>query len=97
MTDVLNIENDRRENQRRSSDDPSITKFIGIAVVVVGLVTTIFTAGYNWKSVTEIKEQQDQFVRKDVQQEQYRALNEKVEAVIHQLDNVQSELRSQRK
>lgn len=94
---------DERQHRRRSSDQPSLSKHLGLAVVAIAIVTSIFTAGYNWRSVTEIEKSQGDFVRKDVQAEQVRVqgeqmqrLNDRLLEVLKQLDDMRVEQRAAR-
>lgn len=88
---------DRRNHRRRSSDQPAPAKTFGLAVVVVGLVGSIFTAGYNWRSVSNIEAAQGDYVRKDVQSEQMKNLQDQVSSLRALVEEVRSELRAQRR
>lgn len=88
---------DERQHRRRSSDQPSLTKNLGLAVIAIAIVTSIFTAGYNWRSVTDIQANQEQFVRKDVHSEQMQRMNDRLLEVIKQLEDMRGEQRAARR
>jgi hypothetical protein len=89
-------DDDRRNQRRRSSDQPSPVKNIGISVTVISLVGSIFAAGYNWRSVDILERTQDQFVRKDVQGQQIQNVNDRLNDVSRQLEEIRQELRQRR-
>lgn len=90
----------RRHETRRREDHappPSIAKQIGIALAVLSLGGSVFTAGYNWRSVAILEVNQEQFVRKDVQQEQLRNINDRLYEISKQLEQVRGELEVRRR
>lgn len=91
----------RRTFRRRSSDQPAPAKTFGLAIAVIGLVGSIFTAGYNWRSVSIVEGKQETFekdyVRKDVQQYQLENMNNRLYEISKQLEELRGELRSQRR
>lgn len=97
ITDRDDEQDDRRALRRRSTDQPSLAKTFGLAVVTIGLVGSIFTAGYNWRSVAIIEANQDQFVRKDVQGEQLNNVNTRLNELVRQLEEMRQEMRAQRR
>lgn len=84
---------DERAFTRRRSDQPSLTKNLGLVTVAIAIVGSIFTAGYNWRSVAIVEANQDQFVRKDVQAEQMQRVNDRLLEVIKQLEDFRAEAR----
>ena len=86
---------DRREYRRRSSDQPSFVKNLGVTIVSISIVGTIFTAGYNWRSVTLLWETQqtneERFVHKDVAKEQYDSLVARLAELSRQLEEIRQE------
>lgn len=90
-------DDDERHHRRRSSDQPSIGKNLGLVVVAIAIVTSIFTAGYNWRSVTIVEANQGDFVRKDVQEAQMQRVNDRLLEVIKQLEDMRSEQRAARR
>ncbi len=91
-----NDEQDQRQLRRRSSDHPSPAKNLGIAVIALTLVCSVFTAGYNWRSVAIVESNQEQFVRKDVQAEQFQLINYRMLEMVKQLEEMRAELRAAR-
>lgn len=97
MTMGLDVaEDDRRNQRRRSTDQPSPLKNIGIAVTVISLVGSVFTAGYNWRSVTVLEEDRTNYVRKDVQGQQIQNVNDRLNDMSRQLEEIRQELRQRR-
>lgn len=74
-----------------------ISKSIGIALAVVSLVGSVFVAGYNWRSVSIVEANQEQFVRKDVQQEQLHNITDRLLEISKQLEQVRNELEKERR
>lgn len=88
---------DPRAERRRRGDSYAGAKTLGMAVVVIGLVGSIFTAGYNWRSVAIVESNQEQFVRKDVQDQQIRNMTDRLNEISKQLEEVRVELNRQRR
>lgn len=80
--------------RRRASDQPSVTRSLGIVLAAMSLIGSIFLAGYNWRSVAIIEGNQDQFVRKDVQSQQLSHLTYQIDEMRIQLDELRAELRT---
>lgn len=98
MTSITDAgEDDRRIEQRRSSDLSSPAKTFGVALAVISLAGSVFTAGYNWRSVAILEANQDQFVRKDVQAEQLQRVNDRLSEISRQLEELRGELRTNRR
>lgn len=93
----LELNDDRREDVRRSSDGGSFTKSLGIVIVVVSIVGTIFTVGYNWRSIANIEAAQNDYVRKDVQGQQLRNVDDRLSDISRQLEELRNELRASRR
>lgn len=93
----LELNEDRREDSRRSSDGGSFTKSLGIVIVVVSIVGTIFTVGYNWRSIANIEAAQNDYVRKDVQGQQLRNIDDRLSDMSRQLEELRNELRASRR
>lgn len=96
ITDAVD-EDDRRMFQRRHSDGPSAAKQIGVALAVVSLVGSVFTAGYNWRSVAVLESNQNDYVRKDVLAEKVQNTNDRLNEISKQLEELRGELRSARR
>lgn len=92
----LDIE-DRRDLHRRASDSQSLGRSIGIALAVTSLASSLFIAGYNWRSVAIVEMNQDNFVRKDVQYQQMQNTNDRLSEISKQLEELRSEIRTQRR
>lgn len=82
---------------RRRAESPSLSKWLGLALAVVSIVTSVFVAGYNWRSVSIVEANQEQFVRKDVQKEQLNNINDKLAEVSRQLEQIRNELEKERR
>ncbi len=82
---------------RRRDDQPSMSRTIGTALAVVSIAGSVFVAGYNWRSVSIVEANQEQFVRKDVQQEQLRNINDRLAEISKQLESVRGELENARR
>lgn len=97
---TLKIPDDILDSQpglrRRQDDQSSLTKSLGIAIAVISIVGSVFVAGYNWRSVAILEANQDQFVRKDVQQEQLRNINDRLTDISRQFQELRAELEKER-
>lgn len=93
MTSIVETEEDRRAQHRREADVPSPARTFGVALAVISLAGSVFTAGYNWRSVAILEANQDQFVRKDVQAEQLQRVNDRLSEISRQLEEMRGELR----
>lgn len=82
---------------RRESDQPSMARSLGTALAVVSIAGSVFVAGYNWRSVSIVESNQEQFVRKDVQQEQLRNINDRLSEISRQLEQMRGELEKERR
>jgi hypothetical protein len=82
---------------RRHAEPPSLSKSLGLALAVVSIAGSVFVAGYNWRSVTVVEANQDQFVRKDVQQQQLQNINDRLSEVSKQLEQIRGELEKERR
>jgi len=91
------IEDEPELFRRRDSDQPSFGRNLGIALAVVSIAGSVFVAGYNWRSVSIVEANQDQFVRKDVQQEQLRNINDRLSEISRQLEQMRGELEKERR
>lgn len=87
---------DRRMFRRRSTDQPAPAKTFGYAMAVVSLVGCIFTAGYNWRSVSIVESNQQNFVRKDVQEQQFQNVDYRLREIMGQLEELKREIRAAR-
>lgn len=76
----------------RNGNGGSIMRLLGLATVILGLVVSIFSAGYNWRSVTVIEQNQENFVRKDVQQQQLQNVIDRLTDMSKQLDSLRVEV-----
>lgn len=84
---------------RRSDQDqgPPIMKVLSIALGTITLLSLVFTAGYNWRGVDALEKNQDNFVRKDVLSEQFRAMNFKFDELSRQIEELRGEQRDARR
>lgn len=83
--------------RRRIGDQPSSMRTFGIALAIVSLVGSIFTAGYNWRSVSIIEGNQEKFVKRDVQDEQFKNVYDRLGDIKAQLKELGDELRALRR
>lgn len=96
---ITDIDDEERRPllRRRSTDQPQPAKTFGYALAVLGIVGSIFTAGYNWRSVSIVEANQENFVRKDVQDQQLHNVNDRLSEISRQIEQLQVELRTQRR
>lgn len=87
---------DRRTEVRREDDQQSLVRNIGIALAVLSLVGSVFAAGYNWRSIDNLERSQNDYVRKDVQQEQFQRFGDKLQEISRQLEEIRGEARLRR-
>ena len=85
------------DRSRGRGDQASLSKSIGTALAVVSIAGSVFVAGYNWRSVTEVQANQEQFVRKDVQQQQLQNINDRLSEISRQLEQMRGELEKERR
>lgn len=78
-------------------DGSSFSKSVGTALAVVSIAGSVFVAGYNWRSVSIVEQQQEQFVRKDVQREQLANINDRLTEISKQLERAVAELEKERR
>lgn len=83
--------------RRRQSDQPGIMKMLAITLGCLTLASLVFTAGYNWRGVDTLEKNQELFVRKDVLDQQWRRVDERMKEVIRQLEEMRVEQRARRK
>ena len=103
----LNIQNDDRADspgRREADQQPGIMKVLSITLGCITVVSLIFTAGYNWRgvdtlgrNVEELRKNEDQFVRKDVQSEQQRYIIQGMAEISRQVEELRSEVKGRRK
>jgi len=96
----LNIENDDRADspgRREADQQPGVAKVLGITLGVITLLSLVFTAGYNWRGVDELRKNEDQFVRKDVISEQLHAFSFKIDELSRQIEELRGEQRDARR
>lgn len=88
----LDLDEERRTSARRQDDGGNGTPFksLGTIVVAISLVGSIFAAGYSWRSVAIVESNQENFVRKDVQSEQMKSLEKRLDSMGYQLDQIQT-------
>lgn len=89
-------EDDRRELRRRSSDQPpsqarTVATMLGIVIASLSIVGSVFAAGYNWRSVTEIEKNQDKYVLKESADLQYRNVMDRMSELSRQLEEIRAE------
>jgi len=89
-------DDERRHERRRSSDQTPPMKMIGQAVIAIGFVTSIFAAGYSWRSVAILESERGDYVRKDVHDQQLQRVNDRLAEVIIQLQEMRQEQRQRR-
>ena len=90
-------EDERRTARRRSGDRSGAARNLGIVMGAIALVGSIFTAGYNWRSVAILEAGQGDLVRKDVQEQQLRIIGYQLSEVNRQLEELRGELRTQQR
>jgi hypothetical protein len=96
----LDIQNDDRANnpgRREADQQPGIMKVLSFTLGAMTIVSLIFTAGYNWRSVAILESNQDQFVRKDVQSQQADRVNDKLYEISRQLEELRGEIKAARR
>jgi len=96
----LDIQNDDRGDNtgRRDADQqPGIMKILTVTLGCITLFSLVFTAGYNWRGVDALEKNQDQFVRKDVLSEQFRAMSFKFDELSRQIEELRGEQRDARR
>lgn len=93
----------RSEEQQRSGLDrrSSFKEQLSTVVLVLSLVSLIFTSGYNWRRVDELtvhaettdqkfKTIEDLYVKKDVLVEQFNTMNAQLQALRDQIADLKS-------
>lgn len=81
-------------SDRRVGDAQSLGRSIGIALAVVSLASSLFIAGYNWRSVAIVELNQENFVRKDVQGERFRNVEDRLGDISRQVEELRNEMRA---
>jgi len=82
---------------RRESDQPQVMKVLQVALGVITIIGLIFTVGYNWRGVDTLEKNQDQFVRKDVLDQQMRRMDDKMTEMLRQMEEMRLEQRDARR
>ncbi len=94
----LDIDRDDDTPRRRLSDQPpSVMKVISVTLGAITIGGLVFTAGYNWRGVDVLDKNQENFVRKDVLSEQFRAMYYKFDELSRQIDELRGEQRDARR
>lgn len=75
----------RTEEDVATATQGSVKQSLGTGVIAVGLITAIFSAGYNWRQVTDVAAAQENFVRKDVMALEMKNLTDRLEDIKQQL------------
>lgn len=88
MTSIREDSNQRR----RSTDETSMAKILGLTVVAISIVGAVFTAGWNWRSISNIEANQNDYVRKDVQGQQLQNITDRLGDLSRQLEQMRSEV-----
>jgi len=96
----LDLQNDDRADSpgRRDADQqPGVLKVLSFTLGAITIFGLVFTAGYNWRGVDELKSHEDQWVRKDVQSEQQRNILQAVSELSRQVEELRGEVKARRK
>jgi len=97
MTHLDLNRDDNPDPHRRESDQPQVMKVLQVALGVITIIGLIFTVGYNWRGVDTLEKNQDQFVRKDVLDQQMRRMDDKMTEMLRQMEEMRLEQRDARR
>ena len=96
VTRLLDHDDEDAPHHRRIGDDHAVVKNLGLIVAGIAIVGSVFTAGYNWRSVDVMERNQENFVRKDVQGQQWAYVNYQLQELSKQVEQLRAELEKRR-
>lgn len=89
--------------EQDENSQPSLAKMLGIAVLVVSIVGSVFGAGYNWRSISivessvaDVAKNQKDYVRQDVQGQQLQNIDYRLMELSRQFEQMRAEMERER-